>query len=317
MKDGVLYYPGLSSKTAIFESCGVEVIFPALIDRDFNTSMLQLSITSASFGIKPAFHCYSLSLAANARKAMNRLIAVVTGGTKGIGLGIAEALLKHNASLAVTYHQDDTAAENAKKRLQVQAHNDQKILLLKGDVGDFTATETHHRTIVARLGEITVLVNNAAMVMPRSLEDVTIEEWNQTVRVNLSGAFYWSSLVVPGMKKTGFGRIINISSIAARGGGVVGPHYAASKSGMLGLTRYAARELGPFGITVNAIAPAFIEDASIFASWTAEQKAELKKKVFVPRLGLVADVVNAFEYLLETPYVTGVTLDVNGGAFVI
>ncbi len=82
------------------------------------------------------------------------------------------------------------------------------------------------------------------MVTRRGFQEVTIGDWNDTIRVNLSSAFYWSSLVVPAMKKAGFGRIINISSIAARGGGVVGPHYAASKSGMLGLTRSAARELG-------------------------------------------------------------------------
>jgi len=84
------------------------------------------------------------------------------------------------------------------------------------------------------------------------------------------------------MKEMKFGRIVNISSLAARGGGVVGPHYAASKAGMLGLTRYAARELGPYGITVNCIAPAFIADAGIFAEWPEEMKAVLKEKIFVP-----------------------------------
>ena len=86
---------------------------------------------------------------------------------------------------------------------------------------------------------------------------------------------------------------------------------------MLGLTRYAARELGEFGITVNAIAPAFIEDAGIFTKWTEEEKEALRKKVVVPRIGKVSDVVRAFEYLLDTPFVTGVTLDVNGGTFMI
>ena len=248
---------------------------------------------------------------------MAQLIAVVTGGTKGIGLGIAEILVKRNASVAITYHRDDAAAETAKERLQDLALDDQKILILKGDVGDFSVTENHYKTVIDSLGSITVLVNNAGMVTRRDFEEVKIEDWNDTIRVNLSSAFYWSSLVVPAMKNAGFGRIINISSIAARGGGVVGPHYVASKSGMLGLTRYAARELGSWGITVNAIAPAFIEDASIFTTWTDEQKAELKKKIFVPRLGLVSDVVKAFEYLLDTSYVNGVTLDVNGGAFVI
>ena len=119
------------------------------------------------------------------------------------------------------------------------------------------------------------------------------------------------------MKKHKFGRIVNISSVAAHGGGVIGPHYAASKAGLLGMTRYAARELGSYGITVNAIAPAFIEDAGIFAKWTEEQKAPLHEKVLVTRIGHTNDVVNAFEYLLNTPFVTGVTLDVNGGVFMI
>ena len=119
------------------------------------------------------------------------------------------------------------------------------------------------------------------------------------------------------MKTQKFGRIVNMSSIAARGGGVVGPHYAASKAGMVGLTRYAARELGQYGVTVNAIAPAFIEDAGIFAEWPEKKRAPLKEKIHVPQLGDTHDVVRAFEYLLDSPFVTGVTLDVNGGAFMI
>ncbi len=122
---------------------------------------------------------------------------------------------------------------------------------------------------------------------------------------------------MPDMKQMKYGRIVNISSIAARGGGVIGPHYAASKAGMLGLTRYAARDLGRYGITVNAIAPAFIEDAGIFTAWPDEKKRALKEKIVVTRLGTSADVARAFEYLLDSPFVTGVALDVNGGAFMI
>ena len=151
----------------------------------------------------------------------------------------------------------------------------------------------------------------------RSFDEISVQDWDETIRVNLSGAFYWCRQTVPDMKKNKFGRIVNVSSIAARGGGVVGPHYAASKAGMLGLTRYAAKELGSKGITVNGIAPAFIEDAGIFAQWSEEKRAMLKEKIFVPRLGNVLDVVRAFEYLLDSPFVTGVTLDVNGGAFMI
>lgn len=248
---------------------------------------------------------------------MDRLIAVVTGGTRGIGLGIAEALIRRNASVAITYLHNDESAQAAEERLNKLSRDGRNVLVLKGDVGDPDAVKEHHSAVVERFGNINVLVNNAGIVSPKSIDQITPAEWNETMGANLSSAFYWSSLVVPAMKNAQFGRIVNISSVAARGGGVVGAHYAASKAGMLGLTRYAARELGEFGITVNAIAPAFIEDAGIFTKWTEEEKEALRKKVVVPRIGKVSDVVRAFEYLLDTPFVTGVTLDVNGGTFMI
>jgi 3-oxoacyl-[acyl-carrier protein] reductase len=249
---------------------------------------------------------------------MEPIVAVITGGTRGIGLGIAESLVRRGASVAITYSQNDRAAEDARRRLTGRSlRPGQQVRLLKGDVGDPAAVEDHYAGVRAELGPVTVLVNNAGIMPERSFETITLQDWNETLRINLSGAFYWSRVAVPDMKTKRFGRIVNIASIAARGGGVVGPHYAASKAGMVGFTRYAARELGPFGVTVNAIAPAFIEDAGIFMEWGAEKKNALKEKTVVARLGAVDDVVRAFEYLMDSPFVTGVTLDVNGGAFMI
>ena len=248
---------------------------------------------------------------------MNKSVAVVTGGTRGIGLGVAERLVQRGFSLAITYISDEKSAERAQQHLARLKKEDQRILTLRGDAGDAEIAAEHHRTIAKELGPVSVLVNNAGMMPVRTFEEISVKDWDQTIRVNLNSAFYWCREVVPGMKEMKFGRIINISSIAARGGGVIGPHYAASKAGMLGLTRYAARELGPYGITVNSIAPAFIADAGIFVEWSEEKKAVLKEKVFVPRLGSADDVGRAFEYLLDSPFVTGVTLDVNGGAFMI
>ena len=250
-------------------------------------------------------------------KEQIRAVAVVTGGSRGIGLGIAGCLLRRGAAVAVTYRDNDAAAQRAEANLREETGGRERILFLKGDAGDPAVAADHHRLVRDRFGEIDVLVNNAGIMDRRPFEDISVRDWDETIRVNLSGAFYWTQLAVPAMKERRFGRIVNVSSIAARGGGVIGPHYAASKAGMVGLTRYAARELGPFGITVNAIAPAFIEDAGIFTGWSEGQKELLREKVLTPRLGLVADVVRAFEYLLDSPFVTGVTLDINGGAFMI
>ena len=248
---------------------------------------------------------------------MENTVAVVTGGTRGIGLAIAEWLVKKGASVAVTYKGDPVAADRAQQHLEVFLADGKRILLLRGDAGDPEDVAEHQNTVRSELGPIGVLVNNAGIMPARNFEQISIQDWDETIRVNLSSAFYWSRQVVADMKAMQFGRIINISSLAARGGGVVGPHYAASKAGMLGLTRYAAKDLGPYGITVNAIAPAFIEGAGIFSDWSDEKKAGLKQKIFVPRLGNTGDVVRACEYLLTSPYVNGVTLDVSGGAFMI
>lgn len=244
---------------------------------------------------------------------MEKLIGVVTGGTKGIGLGIAESLLRRGASVAVTYRGDPSAAERAEQRLRGVLGPGRGLLVLRGDAGDAGVVTGHYEEVREKLGPVNVLVNNAGIMPRKAFEEITPEEWDETIRVNLNSAFYWSSRVIHDMKAGGFGRIVNISSAAARGGGVVGAHYAASKAGMLGFTKFLAREFGPTGITVNAIAPAFIEDAGIFADWSESEKDLLRSKVVVPLLGKVADVVRAFEYFLDTPFVTGLTLDVNGG----
>ncbi len=248
---------------------------------------------------------------------MSKHTAVVTGGTRGIGFGIAKYLVNRGASVAITYYGSETGARAAEEKIRPLLTKEQRLLVLRGDAGNPDRVAQHYQAVKQELGSVNILVNNAGIMPMRSFDRITVKDWDDTIRINLSGAFYWCSQVIGDMKAANFGRIINIASIAARGGGVVGPHYAASKAGMVGLTRYAARELGGSGITVNAIAPAFIEDAGPFLEWSDEQRAALKKKVTVPRLGNVEDVVRAFEYLLDSPFVTGVTLDVNGGAFMI
>ncbi len=247
----------------------------------------------------------------------SNLKAIVTGGTKGIGLAIAKSLIKHGCAVALTYKSNDEAAQKAQKCLTEIASSPEKVFLVKGDSSDPDDVAKQYREISEKMGPPNVLVNNAGIMSAKSFDEISIDDWDETIRTNLSSSFYWCKIVVPAMKKMEFGRIVNISSLAARGLGVVGPHYAASKAGMLGMTMYAARELGKYSITVNAVAPAFIEDAGIFRDWSAEKKNKLKDKIVVPEIGNVNDVVLAFEYLINSSFVTGVTLDVNGGAFMI
>jgi 3-oxoacyl-[acyl-carrier protein] reductase len=248
---------------------------------------------------------------------MSDLNAIVTGGTRGIGLGIAEYLAKRGASVVVTYRSNESDAKAAEEALKAKVSQGRQVFVLKGDNSDSQLIAQQYHEIKEKIGPVNILVNNAGIMPIRAFDQISIKDWDDTIHVNLSGAFYWCSAVIPDMKVQKFGRIVNISSVAARGGGVVGPHYAASKAGMLGLTRYAARELGDFGITVNAIAPAFIEDAGPFLEWSQEKIDSLREKVAVNRLGNVKDVVRAFEYLVDSPFVTGVALDINGGTFMI
>lgn len=250
------------------------------------------------------------------KNGLRKMIGIVTGGTRGIGLGIAECLVKRGFSVAITYRQDESAAQTARVKLCGLLRPGERIVLLKGDVGNAMIVAEHFRQVRDALGPVDVLVNNAGIMAKGSIEEISAVEWDETIRINLNSVFYWSSQVIPEMKERKFGRIVNISSIAAHGGGVIGPHYAASKAGILGFTNYVARELSRFGVTVNAIAPGFIEDAGPFTSWSPDDKASLLEKVPVSRLGRVKDVTRAFEYLLDSDFVTGVTLDVNGGAFV-
>ena len=149
---------------------------------------------------------------------MNKPVAVVTGGTRGIGLAIAERLVQRGFSLTITYVSDEKSAENAFQHLDRLKGEDQRILTLQGDAGDAKVVAEHHRTIRKELGPVSVLVNNAGIMPAKSFEEISVKDWDETIRVNLNSTFYWCREVVPAMKEMKFGRIVNISSLAARGG---------------------------------------------------------------------------------------------------
>ena len=163
-------------------------------------------------------------------------------------------------------------------------------------------------TSEAELGTVDILVNNAGIARPQALDEIKETDWDDLIQTNLKSCFLMSQRVLPGMRAKTWGRIVNVSSVAASVGGIVGPHYAASKAGMLGLTRYYASHLAREGITANAIAPALIKTEMVTANLNAQPG-----KIPVGRFGEVDEVASVAVLLARNGYITGQTIQVNGG----
>jgi len=234
---------------------------------------------------------------------LNGRVALVTGGNRGIGRAIALALAEAGADVVVNYLSRSREAQEVESQINQIG---KRCVAIQADVsirGDVDR-------LVAAAGPIDILVNNAGISRPQPIEDITEQDWDDLIAVNLKSVFLVTQAVLPGMRARQWGRIVNLSSVAAQLGGVVGPHYAASKAGILGLTRYYARHLAKEGIRVNAIAPALIETEMVAANPNA-QPAHIP----VGRLGHVDEVADVAVMLAKNGYMTGQTINVNGGWF--
>ena len=232
--------------------------------------------------------------------------AIITGGARGIGRAIAEAFAAEGARLALA--DVDRAALEA-------AAGDLGALAVPTDVSDEEAVRAMVEATVRRYGRIDILVNNAGICPLTQFESISHAEWDRVLAINLTGAFLCCQAAAPHMRDAGYGRIINISSVAGKMGGVtVGVHYAASKAGMLGLTWSLARLYAPFGITANAITPVTVE-TDLTRDWPPEILEQLRRSIPLGRLARVADVASAAVFLASEPsgFITGEVLDVNGG----
>jgi 3-oxoacyl-[acyl-carrier protein] reductase len=227
-------------------------------------------------------------------------VALVTGGTRGIGHAISIALKNNGYRVAASYAGNDAAAQ----AFQIETG----IPVYKFDVGSFEAAEKAVQQITKDVGPIDVLVNNAGIALRRELEELTEADFDNTLAVNLKSAFLCSQAVWPGMRARRWGRIVNISSGAARAAGLVGVHYNASKAGMEGLTRGYAARLAKDGITVNAVAPSLIETEMTSANSLANAA-----RIPVGRLGSGEEVAHVVLMVLGNAYMTGQTVQVNGG----
>ncbi len=232
-------------------------------------------------------------------------VALVTGASRGLGRAIALQLARAGADVALNYRENAAAAHEAVAEIEALGR---KAVALKADVGDPVAARELVASTRIALGPATILVNNAGIARPQKIEDITNEDWDELIRVNLSSAFYVTQAALSAMRAARWGRIINLSSVAAHVGGVVGPHYAASKAGLLGLTHSYAALLVKEGITANAISPALIDTDMVRSNTLATPE-----RIPVGRFGEPDEVADVTVMLARNGYITGQTIHVNGG----
>ncbi|NOX56469.1 MAG: 3-oxoacyl-ACP reductase FabG [Planctomycetes bacterium] len=242
-------------------------------------------------------------------KPLKGKVALVTGASRGIGRAAAIALSGAGAAVAVNYRVNRQQAEQTCELIEARGG---QALPFQADVSRADQIAQLVRDTEDAFGPIAILVNNAGITRPEPLAQITEQSWDEVLTNNLKSVFLVTQAVLPSMRRAAWGRIINLSSVAAQTGGVVGPHYAASKAGILGLTHSYASLLAKEGITVNAIAPALVETDMVRSNPNA--RADL---IPVGRFGHVDEVAQVIVLLAQNGYITGQTISVNGGWYMI
>ena len=228
-------------------------------------------------------------------------VALVTGASRGIGAAIALELANAGADLVLHYR---TRLDDAREVEAAIRALGRRTTLVQADV----ASSADMARLAREAGHIDILINNAGIARPQPLEEITEADWDDVVDTNLKSCFLLTQAILPAMRAQRWGRIVNLSSVAAQVGGVVGPHYAASKAGMHGLTHFYASRLAKEGITVNTIAPALIATEMVSSNPNATPD-----RIPVGRFGATGEVASVALMLARNPYITGQTINVNGG----
>jgi 3-oxoacyl-[acyl-carrier protein] reductase len=239
---------------------------------------------------------------------MNNLtgkVAIVTGSSRGIGRAVAIGLARAGADIVINYLNRGTEAELAGAAVLAEGR---RCICVQADVSRQEDVSRLAQDAERSLGPADILVNNAGIIRPQPIDQIMERDWDDLMTVNLKSCFLMTQAVLPGMRARHWGRIINLSSVAAQLGGVVGPHYAASKAGLHGLTHYYARYLAKEGITANVIAPALIATEMVTSNLNA--KPDL---IPVGRFGEPDEVADVAVMLAKNGYITGQTINVNGG----
>jgi 3-oxoacyl-[acyl-carrier protein] reductase len=252
----------------------------------------------------------------NSRETFQGRVALVTGGGRGIGKGIAMKLTDSGAAVVIgdvdMVHAEQTAEELGKgfgRAIAVQV-----------DVTQEESIASAVKMVLKEFRKIDILINNAGIMFRTRILDISLEEWKETMLVNLTGPFLFTQAVIPSMKKNGYGRIVNISSSAGRSVSTLGgAHYTASKAGLLGFTRAVAKEVAASGITVNAVCPGLI-DTQMARDTTTKKELEMFLESFpIKRLGLPEEIGDLVLFMCseKASYITGASIDINGGDLMI
>jgi 3-oxoacyl-(acyl-carrier-protein) reductase len=245
---------------------------------------------------------------------LNGQVAFVTGGSRGIGRAIALALAEAGASVAVNYLTSEDRAKEVVRAIEVLGR---PAILCQGDVSEYSAVLAMRERAAAELGPVAILVNNAGIAADKSFIKMTPAMWRQVLAVNLDGVFNCTKVFVDDMVQAGYGRIVNITSVIGQIGNFGQANYAASKSGVMALTKTLAKELAAKGITVNAVAPGFIETDMVAAMPQAARERVLSQ-IPLRQFGRPEEVARAVLFLVsrDARYVTGQEISINGGLFV-
>ena len=238
-------------------------------------------------------------------------VAIVTGGARGIGAAITTTLARQGVHVAAGYSSNSKAADDLREKLGAEGAS---VSVHQGNVGAPEDCSRVVQEVLEQRGRVDYLVNNAGITVDKTVRKLTVDDWHAVLRINLSGAFYMTKAVLEHMTGNEFGRIVNISSVIGQTGSIGQANYASSKAGLIGFSKSLAQEVAGKGVTVNCVAPGFIETEMV-AAVPEKAMAKILAKIPVGRLGQADEIARAVQFLVDdrAGYVTGSVISVNGG----